>query len=367
MNQRHFDPHLADQPKELQTLYSDAILPDVAISEVESVMAKYVTSFIEPVGWRGIWRASPPSSGLTFKADFLVDVIDVRRNSLEALVIIQKVLDSQLDESNVEASIESGKEIDKLMENNRILNAPLIEMYVVREGDDEQAFLKSAVVIEHARFFYKYIWRPWDTLSNVTQLAEIFVETCLEPRLNLYIDMKQNTVSPSMKTRIKQILADGNNIRRQLDEINKRQELGSESEDFADLALDEVDMFEAIRLKIKLEDLDREMRMFEDPYLRMFTYCLRSTSAEEEECKIEMENSDRVTHVVSKQYDLQTLSLITNFYAKVSHRFNPFRFSFSFKNTTSLTFHAICSISNFSERKRSSKSFAVSQFGQCCN
>lgn len=280
-------------------------------------MAKYVTSFIEPIGWKGIWRASPRSSGLTFKADFLVEVIDVRRNSLEALVIIQKVLDSQLDESNVEAMSESQSEIDKLMENDRILNAPLIEMYVVREGDDEQAFLKSAVVIEHARFFYKYLWRPWDTLSNVTQLAEIFVETCLEPRLNLYIDMKQNTVSASMRARIKQILVDGWRIRHQLDDINRRQEISSESDELGDLGLDEVDMFEAIRLKIKLEDLDREMRMFEDPYLRMFTYCLRSSSAEEEESKIELESTDRVTHVVSKLYDLHTLNVITNFYAKV--------------------------------------------------
>ena len=311
---------LPDQLKELQKLYTEVIFPAVPICEVEFELAKYVTSFIEPVGWRAIWRASPRSTGLSFKADLLVEVIDVGRNSLEALVIIQNVLGSQLDDQPTDIAMESRSELDKMMANNRILTAPLIEMYVISEGDTEKTYLKSAIVIEHARFFLKYVWRPWDNLSNETQLGEIFVETRLESRLNLYFDMKTDSVRSSMKNRIKQILTEGWQIRYKLDDISKRQEITSESEDYSELGLDEVDMFEAIRLKIKLEDFDREMRMFEDPYLRMFAFYLRSNSAEEEEAKIELDDSEKVTHVVSKTYNMFVLNQITSFYAKVMER-----------------------------------------------
>lgn len=164
----------------------------------------------------------------------------------------------------------------------------------------------------------KFIWRPWDTIANETQLNEIFVETRLESRLNLYFDIQNRLLNQAQIKRIKQILNDGWKLRNQLDDIVKRQEINQDDEN--EYEIDELDMSQAIRLKIKLEDYDREMRMLEDPYLRPFTFYLKVDLDEENKKLVESDTEDeqqliKFIHVVSKSINLNSLQMINSYYA----------------------------------------------------
>jgi len=315
-------------PNELLTLYSSVILANTPVCKVESELADYVTSGIEPTGWKAIWRASPRISGLSFKCDFLVNVVDVIRNQLDAVIVIEQPLSVQLNElpdDNAERM-----EIDKLIKEQRIINAPIYELYIINEDDKDEFFLKSAAIIENVRFFMKFIWRAWDTIANETQLNEIFVETRLESRLNLYFDIQNCLLSQAQIKRIKQILTDSWKLRNQLDDIIKKQDVDKDPND--EYEIDEMDISEAIRLKIKLEDYDREMRMLEDPYLRPFTFLLKvdldeenkrlmiesnSTTGTESNDQDELiEEKKPIIHVVSKAINLNSLQLINSYYAE---------------------------------------------------
>lgn len=314
-----------DHPNELLALYSSVILPNTPVSKVESELAEYVTHQIEPTGWKAIWRASPRISGLSFKCDFLVNVIDVIRSQLDAVIVIEKPLSVQLNELPDEDA--EKLEVNKLIKERRIINAPIYELYIINEHDQEEAYLKSAIIIENVRFFMKFIWRPWDTIANETQLNEIFVETRLESRLNLYFDVQNCLLNQTHIKRIKHILTDGWKLRNQLDDIARKQELTANQDDQDDneYEIDELDMSEAIRLRIKLEDYDREMRMIEDPYLRPFTFYLKVNLDEEakEEAESESEEelekqSTSIVHIVSKSFNLNSLQLINSHYGTVS-------------------------------------------------
>lgn len=296
------------------------ILANTPVSKVESELADYVTDYIEPTGWKAIWRASPRFSGLSFKCDFLVNVVDVIRSRLDAVIVIEKPLSVQLNE--LPDDDPEKLEVNKLIKERRIINAPVYELYIINENDQEEAYLKSAIIIENVRFFMKFIWRPWDTIANETQLNEIFVETRLESRLNLYFDVQNCLLNQTHIKRIKHILTDGWKLRHQLDDIARKQELTvSQEDDDNEYEIDELDMSEAIRLRIKLEDYDREMRMIEDPYQRPFTFYLKVDEEEEEESKEATDKMDAklIIHIVAKSLNLNSLQMINSHYGAVSY------------------------------------------------
>lgn len=310
-----------DHPNELLTLYSSVILPNTPVCKVENELAEYVTSGIEPTGWKAIWRASPRISGLSFKCDFLVSVIDVMRNHLDAVIVIEQPLSVQLND--LPDDDEEKIEINKLIKEERIINAPIYELYIINEEDKDEMYLKSAIIVENVRFFMKFIWRPWDTIANETQLNETFVETRLESRLNLYFDIQNCLLNQAQIKRIKYILTEGWRLRNQLDDIAKRQDVNTtnaeDNQPTEEYEIDELDMSEAIRLKIKLEDFDREMRMLEDPYLRPFTFYLRIDQDEETDKMLVVEEvTEPIIHVVSKSINLNSLQMINSYYAEVS-------------------------------------------------
>lgn len=291
---------------------------------MENELAEYVTDGIEPTGWKAIWRASTRISGLSFKCDFLVNVIDVMRGRLDAVIAIEQPLSVQLNELPDDDPTKI--EINKLIKEERIINAPIYELYIINENDKDEVYLKSAIIIENVRFFMKFIWRPWDTIANETQLNEIFVETRLESRLNLYFDIQNNMLGQAQIKRIKQLLINGWRLRNQLDDIVKKQEKNSTEDSMIgeenEYEIDELDISEAVRLKIKLEDYDRGMRMLEDPYLRPFTFYLKVDFDEEENDKpIEDENVEQpsnIIHVVTKSINLNSLQMVNTHYAQVS-------------------------------------------------
>lgn len=310
------------------SLYSTVILPDTPICRVEDELAEYLTSEIEPTGWKAIWRASPRISGLSFKCDFLVNVIMVLRNQLTASIVIEKPLSVQMDE--LDDDNEEKLEITKLIDESRIIDVPIYELYIVNEDDPEENYLNSAILIENVRFFIKFIWRPWDTVINETHLNEIFVETLLESRLNLYFDVHNGILNQSQIKRVKEILTESRRLRDQYDELNKRNQLKSNEaldEDKNDqYVIDELDISQAIMLKIKLENFDREMRMIEDPYLRPFTFYLkvdldyekRIDEQQTDEIMEEQEVQNNLIHIVSKsKVNLNQLQLINSYYSDV--------------------------------------------------
>ncbi|XP_067142694.1 SHC SH2 domain-binding protein 1 homolog A [Centruroides vittatus] len=276
---------------ELLTVYDEEILKDVYTSGVEAAMIDYITRTIEPVGWSAVWRPQK-YSGLSLDYDFIVEVKDVSLQKLEAEVKILSALNSSKEEEI--SNLNCISELENLMKL-KSFNVPLIELYPISEGDDDELYLKTAVAIEHVRFFYKYIWRPWDDDDDDYK----FVEKYLKTRLKFFFDVKNKVVTEDVIESANEILTEGFEIKQELERLRNNMNVSdSESE------LREEDVVETLQLQTKFEELQKKMEMLENPIIR--TLVIKKDLYQ----KSYIENQDQldpVTHIVGKKFDKTSL------------------------------------------------------------
>lgn len=222
------------------------IISNAAISEVEQALVNYVASNIEPVGWTAIWKAKRGSHGLQSNCDFLVEVTNVSVNALEADIRILTVL-SDLPGVNVAEVVPI---------------APLLDLYPSSEDDPEGNFFETALVIEHVRFFYNHIWKPWDDADDE---IEKFVFK-IRPRVELYMDIAAGQVDDSTKIKVQRFLQEGQQIRRALETLKVSTGLNSGD---PDLELDPADVKQMVEFTERLEALSRAMDIIENRQLRL--------------------------------------------------------------------------------------------------
>ena len=290
-----------DQRLELIQLYTN-LLKDVPIRDINSKFAQYVTEIIEPVDWKCIWRASIPVGNQQVKCDIEAEVVDVTHRSLEAMIILRRLLSPTPDK----LTASQFDVIDDVLANQKVKTVSIKDLYVISAEDPHQRLLPTAMVIEHVRFFYKYIWRPWDELAPMN---ENFVENRLQLRLDLYFEVHNKVLSESLVNRINHLLAEGRKIKQQMDDLNRAIESVPESDQSDDLGLiDETDVYEMTRLKMQMEDVEREMQRLEDPYQRVVASSMGARVALTE---YDERGEESVIHVVSKKYTSRELRLLT--------------------------------------------------------
>ena len=305
-------------PSDLTSMY-ESILANVPMSDIYDTFCKYVTSSIEPIGWRAIWRSVPNSSpdSLSIQYDFEVEVMDVLHKSLEAVAVVLKLIHPK----ESELTAEQFDEKESLLKDTKIVNIPLTQLYVISDNDTEGEYKKTAMIIEQLRFFYNCLWRPWDELLN-SENQEIFVETKLVPRLELAFDMKDKIIPQSTVNRIKKLLTEAWDIKNKLEEIesNRVNAFDVSIEDNSEIDyISESELVEAMRFKLRLEDIEREMKLMEDKHLRMIAASIKKTS--DSISDDETLNKENKIHLIAKSFTLKTTKEILTSLSEVSANF----------------------------------------------
>jgi hypothetical protein len=297
-------------PSELTNIYKN-ILSNVSVGEVYESFCEYVTSSIEPVGWHALWRTS---RDLSIEYDFEVEVMDVSHNRLEAVAVVLNLISP----SEYELTAEQFDEKEKLLKESKIVNIPLIQLYVISENDTEEQYYRTALIIEQIRFFYQNLWRPWDELLTDGQRNEIFVETKLQPRLELAFDMKDKIIPQSTVNKINHLLSEAWAIKSKIESIDQTIDMEDKSdvEDY----INETDLLKTLRLKLKIDDIEREMKLLEDKHMRMIaTTIKRSNNSNGFESEDDFLNNDESRqnkiHLIAKNF---TLKLANEALAKLS-------------------------------------------------
>ena len=299
-------------PSELTNLFHE-MLANVAVNDVNDCLCKYVTSSIEPNEWHAIWRTVPntvantdPNNSLSIQYDFEVEVIDVLHNRLEAIAVVLSLIHPK----ECELTAEQFDEKEKLLKETKVVCIPLTQLYVISDGDNDEQFHRTAVIIEQIRFFYCNLWRPWDEFSP----QEVFVETRLKPRLELSFDIKDKIIPQSTINRIKNLLSEAWNIKQRIDSIDKIKTSESHElsiEDNSDIDyINESDLLEMMRLKLRIEDIEREMKILEDKHLRIIAASLKKSSENGNE-EVEHSKQNKI-HLIAKTFTLKTINQISN-------------------------------------------------------
>ncbi|KAG8437350.1 hypothetical protein GDO86_008158 [Hymenochirus boettgeri] len=268
--------------------YKDYMLGDCKPSEVREFIAEYLETALEPSGWKAVWRTD------VFKV--LVEVTDVEYASLKALVYL---CDPFLCESHISSITEEG--IRDLLEvkDQRV---PLQELYVV--FDESGEYDQTAVVIEHVRFFYQHIWRPWD--EEEEDHVDYFVR-CVEPRLRLHYDILEDRIPSTLVAEYRRLL-------KHCDEVymhftNLRNNLSNKDSD-SESELDNVSMVEGMKMDDELENQKRKLKLIENPLLRYLFCYQRSSGSYSVKAKGPRSTGGKVIHVVSTNLSLTTLQCL---------------------------------------------------------
>lgn len=274
---------------EILHLYVEEVFQGVNSSKVDSALVSYITHVIEPVGWKAIWRATKESSELSVECDFVVEVIDVSLTKLEADVIINSLLMTEGSELDLNV-------VERKIRQKAIHTVPLIELHPLSEGDEEEMYAKTAVAIEYVRFFCKYLLRPWDSEDEDV----VYSEKLLKSRLQLYFDMQNKVLPDSMITRIREVLKEGWDAVTELKKLYVEMNVSdSEAE------LNDDDVLQSLVLRKKLDEVQREMELLENPVIR--TLVMKKYVPHKSPQKL-LPHRGPVTYLVAQQF---TYAMIT--------------------------------------------------------
>lgn len=243
---------------------------DASQSNLIKYLSAYVNTYIEPCGWKAIWRSKLVDSS-DFVCDFLVEVKDVTHGILEATVDVLSVIYPSIDGPELAEKDEERTKVWELLGQNNV-KVPLSELYVVNETDDGEEFSVTAQVVEHVRFFLKHLWRPWDDVIESNSCNLPFAQNHLPRRIRFHFDKLNGQVSPVVVERVHFLINESKAIRSEFDrldrKVNQPIEAG-DSEVNEEKYADDTDLYEYLRLKMKLEDYALEMQRLEDPNLRL--------------------------------------------------------------------------------------------------
>ncbi|CAH2324297.1 SHC SH2 domain-binding 1 [Pelobates cultripes] len=269
--------------------YKDYLLGDAKPSEVKDFIAEYVEKAIEPEGWKAVWH--------TDIFDVLVQVTDIQYVDLKAAVVLCEPF---LCESRVRDLTREG--ITNLLEVKE-QKVPLQELHVV--FDDSGEFDQTALVVEHVRFFYQHVWRPWD--EEEEDHMDYFVRCC-EPRLRFHYDVLEDRIPSGLVSEYRKILSECEEVYMQFN--NLRNALSYKDSD-SDSELDNVSMVEGMKMDEKMENLKRKLKLIENPLLRYLFCYQRNSGSYNVKSKGPRPGGGRVIHVVSTTMSVSTLQCLT--------------------------------------------------------
>uniref|UniRef100_A0A8C5PN27 SHC binding and spindle associated 1 n=1 Tax=Leptobrachium leishanense TaxID=445787 RepID=A0A8C5PN27_9ANUR len=267
--------------------YKDYLLGDAKPSEVKDFIAEYVEKAIEPQGWKAVWH--------TDIFDVLVEVTDVRHSELKVVAV---PCEPFLCESRVSDLTREG--ITDLLEVKE-QKVPLQELFVVY--DDSGEFDQTALVVEHVRFFYQHVWRPWD--EEEEDHMDYFVRCC-EPRLRLHYDILEDRIPSGLVSEHRKILSESEEVYTHFN--NLRNSLSSKD---SDCELDNVSMVEGMKMDEKMENLKRKLKLIENPLLRYLFCYQRNSGSYNIKAKGPRPSGGKVIHVVSTTMSVSTLQCLT--------------------------------------------------------
>ncbi|KAK2576716.1 hypothetical protein KPH14_005372 [Odynerus spinipes] len=218
----------------------------VSSSQIKSEWSYYVELVIEPTGWQALWKI-PRMTCQDFKIHYptivVVEVEQVDVNDLCALVKITAVQDE----------IHLPEKYD----------VPLIELYPTQKQENTALdMVGTASCIDQLRFFFNYLWMPWDTDDD--ENAD-WVTLHLESRIRLFFDMKRGVVSKETCDVIRTLIREGREVQ---EKISRLEDSMSDEEESENCLVDDGKTCQLMKLHFRLQQIKTEMEVLENPAIR---------------------------------------------------------------------------------------------------
>nr|KAF7413136.1 hypothetical protein H0235_012987 [Vespula pensylvanica] len=249
----------------------------VSASQIKSEWLNYVELVIEPVGWQALWkipRMTCQELKIHYPTIVVVEAEQVDFNDLFALVKITAVQDD----------IHLPEKYD----------VPLIELYPTQKQENRTLdMVGTASCIDQVRFFYNYLWMPWDLDDDENS---DWVTLHLESRIRLFFDMKRGCVNKETCDVIRTLIREGREIQQK---ISRLEESMSDEEEVENCLVDDGKACQLMKLHFRLQQIKTEMEVLENPAIRdILSRNHNSVMVEEQTRKHENSDKQKEAHFV---------------------------------------------------------------------
>ena len=219
----------------------------VPASQIHAEWAYHIELALEPVGWRALWKI-PRLTCQDFKIQFPnIVAVEVETIDFKELSSIVKIVAVQDD-------IHLPERCD----------VPLIELYPTQKQENSVLDVAAtAECIDELRFFYSYLWMPWDLEDDDNS---DWVTHHLETRLRLFYDMKRGTMCKKTCDVIRNLIKEVRDIQAKITKLES--EISDEDEDEHDKDLDDSTTCQMMKLHFRLQQIKTEMEVLENPAMR---------------------------------------------------------------------------------------------------
>ncbi|KAL7304581.1 protein nessun dorma [Trichogramma pretiosum] len=212
----------------------------------------YIDVVIEPTGWRALWKI-PRLTCEEFKIRYpTIVAVTVKHLELSNLTAVVDIVAVQDDIHLPETC-----------------DVPLKELYPTKEqGNIVLDIERTAECLDQLRFFYNYLWRPWD-IDDDHSIG--WCEAHLEDRLRLFYDMKLGNVSGKTCDVVRTLMRESRDIETRIAQLEEEMtdSLSEESEDDSEESKkNEMRTSELLRLNLRLSHIKTEMEVLENPEMR---------------------------------------------------------------------------------------------------
>lgn len=242
----------------------------VPASQIQAEWSYHIELVIEPVGWQALWKVPRlvcEDFQIHYPTIVVVEVEHVDFSELSALVKITAVQDE----------IHLPEKYD----------VPLIELYPThRQENTALDMIGTASCIDQLRFFYNYLWMPWDTDDDDN--AD-WVSVHLEIRIRLFFDMKRGVVGKETSDVIRGLIREGREIQQKI--LRLEDTISEEEESHADI-VDGGTACQLMKLHFRLQQIKREIEVLENPSMREILVKNRTSTLSSDRGKLK-ENKER--------------------------------------------------------------------------
>ncbi|XP_014215719.1 protein nessun dorma [Copidosoma floridanum] len=242
----------------------------IPATQVRTEWIYHVELVVEPVGWRALWKI-PRLTCEDFKIHYpTIVAVEVENVDYMELMATVKIVAVQDDDIHLPEHYD----------------VPLIELYATREQENSVLdILATAECIDKLRFFYNYLWMPWDTDDddNID-----WVSNYLEDRLRLFFDMKTGVVCKKTCDIIRTLMREGRDIQAKLAKLEL--EMSDDDDDGEETdqpkkSMNEDKACRVMKLHLRLQQIKSEWEILENGKMREVLVRNQNFSSKESEVK----------------------------------------------------------------------------------
>ncbi|KAG5900727.1 hypothetical protein JTB14_038245 [Gonioctena quinquepunctata] len=297
-----FDKSFQQRLQEFNEIFSSYnVLPS---SQLRKQWAFHLEVTADKIGWQAIWkipRITCETLHIHFPSVVLVFVLDIDVNDLKALVRVLAVQDDIC-----------------IPEKHRV---PLIQLWPTSGQDKTIALslMQTAEMLDMMRFFYLYLYMPWDREDDDTQ---DWKEKHLESRLKFYYDLKNGTIPRSVAEHIHGLLTEARRLQNKRDVLETRFSEEDPETEFDKDNTDKKITRSLTDIHVRMLEIQTQVEILENPILRQ-VYIRRQNELDQVEVKSEPQiwlvfdqgtASDHISFLqkVANYYPTETLKFSTS-------------------------------------------------------